>query len=59
MCINMLYVFGRIYEYGLYIMHDLSLTYDLWEMIYDECDLLIKCSDIVENDVMKKGFILF
>ena len=28
-------------------------------MIYDECDLLIKCSDIVENDVMKKGFILF
>ena len=55
----MLYVFGRIYEYGLYIMHDLSLTWDLWEMIYDECDLLIKCSDIVENDIMKKDFILF
>ena len=34
MCINlfnMLCVFGRIYEYGLYIMHDLSLTWDLWE----------------------------
>ena len=27
-CFNMLYVFGRIYEYGLYIMHDLSLTWD-------------------------------
>ena len=34
MCINMfnmLCVFRRIYEYGLYIMHDLSLTWDLWE----------------------------
>ena len=62
MCINMfnmLCVFGRIYEYDLYIMHDLSLTWDLWEMIYDECDLLIKCIGIIENDVMKKGFILF
>ena len=28
-CFNMLYVFGRIYEYGLYIMHDLSFTWDL------------------------------
>ena len=25
-------------------------------MIYDECDLLIKCSGIVENDVYEKGF---
>ena len=24
-CFNMLYVFGRIYDYGLYVMHDLSL----------------------------------
>ena len=55
MCINMfnmLCVFGRIYEYGLYIMHDLSMTWDLWVMIYDACD-------IIEKYVMKKGFILF
>ena len=53
---NMLCIFGRIYGYGLYIMHDLSLTWDLREMIYDECELLIKCIGIVENDVIKKGF---
>ena len=55
----MLCIFGRIYGYGLYVMHDLSLTWDLREMTYDECDLLIKCIGIIENDVMKKGFILF
>ena len=37
-------------------MYDLSLTWDLWEMIYDECGLLIKCIGIVENDVYEKGF---
>ena len=59
MCINMfnmLCVFGRIYDYDLYIMHDLSLIWDLREMIYDEFDLLIKCLGIIKNDVYEKGF---
>ena len=52
----MLYVFGRIYEYGLYIMHDLSLTWDLWEMICDECELLLRALALLKVMFIEKEF---
>ena len=50
----MLYVFGRIYEYGLYAMHDLSLTLGCMRSV-----IVFKQIGIVGKDVYGKCFILF
>ena len=57
----MVYVFWRIYEYGLYIMHDLSLSLSLgltrdviWWMKF-----VIKQIGIVEYDVMENVLYYF
>ena len=52
----MLYVFGRIYEYGLYIMHDLSMTWDLWERKNDERELLLNALAFLKVLFMENVF---
>ena len=54
----MLYVFGRIYEYGLYIMHDLSLILGFMRKMWCYvCDLLLnKIGNEIGNEAYGKVF---
>ena len=54
----MLYVFERIYEYGLYVMHDLSLILGFMRKMWCYvCDLLLnKIGNEIGNEAYGKVF---
>ena len=52
----MLYVFGRIYEYGLYIMHDLSLILGCMRSVI--CFLFLNKLVFLEKMLMKMFYIV-